>query len=148
PVTVVMFFGRPRLINAFAEEVDAMLLAYRPGSMGAQAVVDILYGDVNPSGRLPFTYPRQSGDIVLYDHKWTELNVENDVGQFTNHGYNPQFEFGHGLSYTTFEYSDFKADRNVMGADDVVNLEVTVKNSGDRSGVEVVELYSRQMYAS
>ena len=148
PVTVVMFFGRPRLINAFAEDVDAMLLAYRPGSMGAQAVVDILYGDVNPSGRLPFTYPRQSGDIVLYDHKWTELNVENEVGQFTNHGYDPQYEFGHGLSYTTFEYSDFKADREVMSPDDTVNLEVTLTNSGDRSGVEVVELYSRQMYAS
>lgn len=148
PVTVVMLFGRPRLINTFADDVDAILLGYRPGSMGAQAIVEVLYGDINPSGKLPFTYPRQHGDLVLYDHKWTELNVENVVGSFTNDGYNPQFGFGHGLSYTTFEYNDFRANRTVMGPEDTLLIEVKVTNTGDRSGTEIVELYSRQMVSS
>lgn len=145
PVTVVLVEGRPRLINAFAGEVDAIVMAYRPGSRGADAIADVLLGNYNPAGRLPFTYPRFANNLVLYDHKWTEANVEPEVGAFVNTGYDPQFPFGHGLSYTTFAYSDFRLDRDILRGDEVLTVTVKVKNTGDMAGDEIVELYSRHM---
>jgi beta-glucosidase len=148
PVTVILVSGRPRIIRDFADEVDAIILAYRPGSQGAQAIADVVFGNYNPGGKLPFTYPRYPNDLVLYDHRWTELNVQDEQGDYGDEGYNPQFPFGHGLSYTTFEYSDFILDRDVIGDHDTLRVSVRVRNTGDRAGSEVVELYSRQMYAS
>jgi len=148
PVVVVLAQGRPRIINRFADDVDAILMAYRPASRGAEAIVQVLYGDYNPGGKLPFTYPRYPNDLVLYDHRWTELSVENEVGIFTTDGYNPQFPFGHGLSYTTFSYDGFRLDRETLSGADTLTAYVTVRNTGDRRGDEVVELYSRHMYPS
>ncbi len=148
PVIVVLLQGRPRLINRFAEEIEAILMAYRPASRGAEAVAEVLYGDYNPGGKLPFTYPRHPNDLVLYDHRWTELSVENEVGVFTPDGYHPQFPFGHGLSYTGFTYENFRLDRDTLRGDETITASVTVRNTGDRRGDEVVELYSRHMYPS
>jgi beta-glucosidase len=148
PVVVVLAQGRPRIINRFADDADAILMAYRPASRGAEAIVQVLYGDYNPGGKLPFTYPRHPNDLVLYDHRWTELSVENEVGVFTPDGYNPQFPFGHGLSYTTFTYEHFRLDRDSLSGSDTITASVTVRNTGDRPGDEVVELYSRHMYPS
>lgn len=148
PVIVVLLQGRPRLINDFADEVDAILQAYRPASQGANAIVEVLYGSWNPGGKLPFTYPRHPHDLVLYDHRWSEINVEDDSNTFNTGGYNPQFPFGHGLSYTTFEYDDFRIDRDTLTGNDAIKAKVTVRNTGDRAGHEAVELYSRQMYPS
>jgi beta-glucosidase len=148
PVTVILVSGRPRIIKDFADEVDAIIMAYRPGSQGARAIADVIFGDYNPGGKLPFTYPRYPNDLVLYDHRWTELNVQDELGDYGDEGYYPQFPFGHGLSYSTFEYSDFTLDRDVFGDHDTLRISVRVRNTGDRAGSEVVELYSRQMYAS
>lgn len=142
PVIVVLTQGRPRIITPFVDDVDAILMAYRPGTYGASAIVDVLLGNYNPAGRLPFTYPRTHGDIVPYDLKWTEYSVEQSVGSYTFTGYNPLFEFGHGLSYTTFEYTDFEL---VLGS---MNARVTVTNTGNRAGDDVVELYSRQLFGT
>jgi beta-glucosidase len=147
PVIIILLQGRPRLINAFADDVDAILLAYRPGSRGARAIADIVFGDYNPAGRLPLTYPRYSGDLVLYDHAWTELNVESALGVNSDRGYNPQFPFGHGLSYTTFTYDNFTLDKDLLTGNDTLSVSVTVRNSGNRRGDEIVELYSGRTYA-
>jgi len=148
PVTVVLAQGRPRIIREFASEVEAILMAYRPASQGANAIVDVLFGDWNPGGKLPFTYPRYPHDLVLYDHKWTDLIFEDGAGNRDLSGYNPQFPFGHGLSYTTYEYSGFEIDRDTLRGDDPIRASVTVHNSGDRAGYETIELYSRHMYPS
>lgn len=148
PVTVIMLQGRPRVIREFADDVQAIILGYRPGSQGANALADVIFGDYNPGGKLAFSYPRYSNDLVMYDHKWTELNIEDEAGSFTNTGYNPQFEFGHGLSYTTFEYSDFEISSNKLVGDDKLTATVKVRNTGEIAGHEVVELYSRMMHSS
>lgn len=148
PVVVVLTQGRPRIINEFADDVDAILMAYRPASQGANAIVEVLFGLWNPGGKLPFTYPRFPNDLVLYDHRWTEENVEDVSDEFGAGGYFPQFEFAHGLSYTTFEYDGFEIDRDTLVGDETIRASVTVRNTGDMAGHEVVELYSRQMYPS
>ncbi len=148
PVVVVLIEGRGRLISEFADEVDGILLAYLPGSEGAKAITQTVFGDYNPGGKLPYTYHRNSGDFVTYDLKWTEMNVEKTPGNFTDEGYFPQFPFGHGLSYTTFEYSNFNLSSDVLTGDDNLTVTVDVKNTGTKKGDEVVELYIRDMYAS
>ncbi|MCG8608116.1 glycoside hydrolase family 3 C-terminal domain-containing protein, partial [bacterium] len=96
PVILVLVEGRPRLITPVVKESEAILLAYLPGPEGGQAIADVLFGDYNPCGRLPFTYPRHPNDLVCYDHKPIEMDVSNKL--------DPLWEFGHGLSYTTFFY--------------------------------------------
>ena len=150
-VIVVLVEGRPRIITDFAEgekSVDAILHAYWPGSQGARAIAQTVLGDNNPGGKLPFTYHRSTGDIVSYDFKWTEMNVENAPGRFTDEGYNPLYPFGHGLSYTDFTYSNFKLSTDTLVGLDTIIASVSVKNVGDVKGDEVVELYSRDMYGS
>lgn len=150
-VIVVLVEGRPRIISDFAEgekSVDAILHAYWPGSQGARAIAQTVLGDNNPGGKLPFTYHRSTGDFVTYDYKWTEMNVENSPGNFTDDGYNPLYPFGHGLSYTNFEYSNFKLSTDTLVGADTLTVSVTVKNAGTVAGDEVVELYSRDMYGS
>lgn len=148
PVILVLVEGRPRIISSFVGDVDGVIHAYIPGSQGANAISDVLFGDYNPGGKLPFTYPKYAGDVVAYDHKWTERNVEEAVGVFTDTGFQPQWPFGFGLSYTTFEYSDFTLSADTLTGNDVVTASVTVTNTGDVVGEEVVQLYTRDMYAS
>jgi beta-glucosidase len=128
-------------------EMDAILLAYWSGSGGAKAIVSTIMGDNNPSGILPFSYPKYPGDIVLYDHIFTETIREvfnNNVGT----GYDPLFAFGFGLSYTTFEYSDLKLSDNKMSANTTIKVSVTVQNTGTKQGKHSVELYTHDQYAS
>ena len=148
PVILVLVEGRPRVISSIVDGIPAVLDAFWPGSQGANAIADVLFGDYNPGGKLPFSYPRATGDIVMYDHKWTEVNVEPTPGTFVDNGYMPQWPFGHGLSYTTFEYSDFKLSTDTLVGDAKVTVSVTVKNTGSVDGDEVVQLYSRDMFAS
>ncbi|GIV58492.1 MAG: hypothetical protein KatS3mg042_1405 [Rhodothermaceae bacterium] len=144
PVILVMLFNRPRVVRAAVEAADAVLMAYHPGPFGGQAIAEILYGDVNPSGRLPFTYPRYANSLLTYDHK----NSERADTLFGMNGFNPQWEFGHGLSYTTFAYRDLTLSADTVGTTDTLRVSVTVANTGDRAGQEVVQLYSRDLYAS
>ena len=137
PIVLVLVEGRPRVINTIADATAAILLALNPGSEGGVAIADVLFGDVNPSGKLPITYPRSVNALLTYDHKAFE---EQDTS-FGLTAFKPQFEFGSGLSYTTFEYSALTATASGSAGIDVT---VTVRNTGRRAGAEVVQVYTSQ----
>lgn len=143
-IILVTMFNRPMIIKEIAGLSDAILVAYLPGDMGGEALADILIGKVNPSGKLPFTYPSGVGNIMHYDRKFTE---DQDT-KFGTNGYQPQFDFGTGLSYTTFEYTDLKVDKPVFSQKDQISVSVKVKNTGKVAGKEVVQLYYKDNYAT
>jgi beta-glucosidase len=147
PVILVLTEGRPRFITNIEPISSGILMAYWSGRKTAEAIADVLFGDYNPDGRLPFTYHRSMGEFVFYDRKPTEeiREVFNDnVGS----GYDPLFPFGHGLSYTTFEYTNLQLSNNVLSGDEKLSVKISVKNSGSRDGKHIVELYTRDLYAS
>jgi beta-glucosidase len=144
PVVLVLAEGRPRIISRIADGAGAILLAYNPGNEGGQAIADVLFGDYNPGGKLPFTYPRQPHALLTYDHKTFET-LDTSFGLTA---FNPQFAFGHGLSYTTYKYSDLRLSRPAMSEQDSLHVTVTVTNAGARAGEEVVQLYLRDLVAS
>jgi beta-glucosidase len=142
PVVLVLVEGRPRIVNRIADAANAVLMAYNPGNEGGQAVADVIFGDINPSGRLPFTYPRSPNALLTYDRKAFETE------SFDNAGIKPQFDFGDGLSYTTYSYKDLRLDKKMITGRDEVAVSVTVTNSGARAGKEVVQLYVSDLVAS
>ncbi|HRI45738.1 MAG TPA: glycoside hydrolase family 3 N-terminal domain-containing protein [Ignavibacteriaceae bacterium] len=140
PVITVLVEGRPRVIKSIAEKSKAVLVAFLPGMEGGVATADILFGDANPSGKLPVTYPKGPNDIVHYDYKPLEF--------FDANAYTPQWSFGHGLSYTTFEYSDLKLAKNVISKNEDLTVTVKVTNTGKREGKEAVLLFLTDLYGS
>lgn len=150
PIVLVLNEGRPRLISDFEDKMNAVIQCYLPGNEGARALIDILYGDVNPSGRLPYNYPRYPNSLEKYNRKYTESISEgeqNDDAQYEK-SYSPQFEFGTGLSYTTFTYSNLKIDKTEITNSQDVNVSVEVTNSGLKAGKESVLLYLTDNVAS
>jgi beta-glucosidase len=147
PVILVLTEGRPRFITSIEPAMKGILMAYWSGKKTAEAVADVLFGDYNPDGRLPFTYHRSMGEIVLYDRKPTE-EVREVFNDNIKTGYDPLYPFGHGLSYTSFEYSDLKLSSKTLTAFTSLTVTVTVKNTGQRDGKHTVELYTRDLYAS
>ncbi|HEX2078834.1 MAG TPA: glycoside hydrolase family 3 N-terminal domain-containing protein [Longimicrobium sp.] len=143
PTVLVLVEGRPRVVSRVADAARAVVMAYLPGMHGGDAIAEVLFGEVNPGGRLPFTYPRHPNDLVTYDHKFTETLGPEHVP-----GFRPQWEFGHGLSYTTFAYSGLRLGAERIGPADSLRVEVTVTNTGQRAGQEAVLLFTRQHYAS
>ena len=148
PVIVVLFEGRPRVLGDIPDTAAAVVQAYRPGSRGAEAVVEVLYGDHNPSGALPYSYPRYSGDITPYDRRVLADVQQLTPGKVTYGGYKPAWPFGHGLSYTEFEFSDLRLDRDVMKKGETLTATVRVANTGDRAGEKIVDLFVSDLYAS
>jgi beta-glucosidase len=148
PVILVLNEGRPRLISKFEPQMTGILQAYLPGNFGGEALADIVFGDVNPSGKLPYNYPKFPNSLVGYNHKPAENR--NTVEGVYNYDaeYNPQFEFGFGLSYTTFKYENLKLSAEKIRADQEVTVSVEVTNTGSREGKEVIELYLSDLYAS
>ena len=144
PVIVTLFEGRPRIVRAIVDRARAVVLGYQTGPYAGDAMAAVLYGDVNPSGRLPFTYPRATNDLEHYDHL-ASAEVATDGSA---RGYHPEWDFGHGLSYTRFQYGDLALDRATVAVRDTVVVSVAVRNAGPRDGMEVVQLYTRQAYAS
>jgi len=144
PVVLVLVEGRPRIINRIVDKAGAVLMAYNPGNEGGHAVADVLFGDFNPSGKLPFTYPRTPNGLITYDHK--PFETENTA--FGNMAFKPQFEFGQGLSYTTFAYSDLRLGQRTITVNQELPVSVTITNSGRRAGKEVVQLYVGDLVAS
>ena len=144
PVVLVLTEGRPRIISRIADSANAIIMAYNPSNEGGQAIAEILFGDVNPSGKLPITYPRAPNRLFTYDHK---MFSGEDWGAGKAMA-PPQFEFGSGLSYTTFSYSDLHVAPSTASGSQAVHVDVTVKNSGDRAGKEVVQLYLNERFAS
>jgi beta-glucosidase len=145
PIILVLVEGRPKIIREIEPLSVAILQAYLPGDQGANAIVDVLIGKVNPSGKLPYTYPRYNGVIMHYDHKQSELLNANT---WKNNYYNPQWDFGFGLSYTPFEYSNLTISKNKITSTDSLLVKVDVTNTGDRQGKEVIQMYIRDHYAS
>lgn len=140
PVILVLTEGRPRVITPLVAGAAGILMAYLPGPAGAEAISDVLFGDYNPSGRLPITYPRSVNDLVAYDHKPIEVDNGNKS--------NSLYTFGHGLSYTTFEYSHLMLKDTTIVQNQPVQISVIVKNTGQMAGKEIVELYLSDLYAS
>ena len=145
PIILVLVEGRPKIIREIEPLSDAILQAYLPGDQGANAIVDVLVGNVNPSGKLPYTYPRYNGVIMHYDHKQSELLNANT---WEENYYNPQWDFGFGLSYTTFEYSNMKLSSKTINSDNEILISIDIKNTGNIIGKEVVQLYVRDHYAT
>lgn len=144
PTVVVLINGRPLALPWIKEHVPAVVEAWEPGCMGGQAVAEVLTGRVNPSGKLPMSFPKHVGQqMVNYNRKLSSLwagYVEGDN--------QPLWPFGYGLSYTRFEYADLKVDKMLMTANDILKISVDVTNTGDRAGEEVVQLYIHDLYST
>jgi beta-glucosidase len=144
PVVLVMVEGRPRIINRIADKVSGILLALNPSDMGGAAIADVLFGDYNPNGKLNFTYPRHPHNYLTYDHKLFEVEDTS----FGNVATSPQFYFGHGLSYTTFEYSDLKLSSRSIPMPGEITVSFKITNTGKRAGKETAILYLRDEVAT
>ncbi|MCS7041698.1 MAG: glycoside hydrolase family 3 C-terminal domain-containing protein [Bryobacteraceae bacterium] len=138
PIVTVLVGGRPRVLRTITRNSKAILWAGLPGNEGGRAVAEVLFGDVNPSGKLPFSYPRNVNGFTTYDYKPLENTHDNPTGW--------EFPFGHGLSYTKFDYSDLKLSANTMTRTGSITISVKVRNSGSRAGKEVVQLYVSDLY--
>jgi beta-glucosidase len=144
PTIMVVVAGRPQSIVWAEENLPAILYAWEPGMYGGQAVAEILYGEVNPSAKMSMTIPRNSGQIgIYYNHKPSHyFHKTLDQNPY------PLYNFGYGLSYTEFEYSDLALSAEKISADGTVDVEVTITNKGKRDGVEIAQLYIRDCYSS
>lgn len=148
PVVLVLNEGRPRIINEIVPLAQAIVQIYLPGNYGADALANILYGDVNPSGKLPYTYPRHVNSLITYDYKPSE-NVDRMQGAYDYDAVvSVQWAFGYGLSYTTFEYSNLKVNKSSFSANDELVFTVDVKNTGRVAGKESVLLFINDLAAS
>ncbi|WP_020212978.1 glycoside hydrolase family 3 N-terminal domain-containing protein [Flavobacterium rivuli] len=147
-VILVLNEGRPRLISKFEQEVKGIIQSYLPGNFGGDAIADVLFGDVNPSGKLPYTYPRYPNATISYIHKPSEEQKKAEGVYNYEADYNPQFQFGFGLSYTTFDYKDLKVSKPSIKKGEKIGVTVTVINTGKVAGKEVVHLFTSDVYAS
>ena len=137
--------GRPRLINRIVNKSHAVLIAFLPGNKGGEAIADIIFGDYNPNGRLPITYPNVTSGFVHYDYKYIEIFEHYNASKYI------LYPFGHGLSYTRFEYFGLKLDKDFYNATKGeldISVSVSVKNSGQLSGKETIILYYNDEFAT
>ena len=166
PVVATVMAGRPLTIERDLPNCDAMLYAFHPGTMGGPALANLLFGDVNPSGKTPVTFLRTVGQAPLYyAHNMTGrpykgetllADIPAEAGQtslgntsyYLDYGAYPLFPFGYGLSYTTFRYSDIALDEDVYPEDGTLNVSFTLTNAGDRDGTEIVQVYVRDLVGS
>jgi beta-glucosidase len=152
PVVAVIMSGRPFTIPWLAEHVPAILQAWHPGIQGGNAVADLLWGDVNPGGKLPVSFPRSVGQVPIYysrDHTGRPRDENNRfTSKYLDSPNTPLYPFGYGLSYTTFEYSDLALSADTITAAGTLSVSATVRNTGAVAGAEVVQLYIRDLVAS
>ncbi len=154
PIVVLINAGRPLVFNWTADAIPAIAYTWWLGSEAGNAIADVLFGDYNPSGKLPMTFPRDEGQIpIYYNHFNTGRPAPNEtafnyVSAYTDLKNSPRFSFGHGLSYTTFEYSDLKLSKNKMKNTEAITVTLNVKNAGKVLGEEVVQLYLRDKVGS
>jgi beta-glucosidase len=152
PVILVLMNGRPLAISWEAENIPAILETWFLGQQSGNAIADVLFGDYNPSGRLPITFPRATGQVpIYYSHKNTGRPFDPKLhfsSQYMDLSSTPLYPFGFGLSYTTFDYAGLSIQKNILGLNDTLVVSVEVKNTGIRSGDEVVQLYVRDEVGS
>ncbi|HLK13398.1 MAG TPA: glycoside hydrolase family 3 C-terminal domain-containing protein, partial [Fimbriimonadaceae bacterium] len=142
PVVVVLVAGSPVTMERWERKVPAILDVWYPGEEGARATAETLFGDNNPAGRLPITFPLTVGQCPIYYN----LEPSGRGYDYTNSTGKPLFAFGHGLSYTRFDYANLKIEP--LRTPNTWQVSVDVKNAGDRDGEEVVQLYTHQRYSS
>lgn len=167
PLVLVLMSGRPNTLEAILDAADAILAAWHPGTMAGPALADLLTGDVSPSGRLPVSWPRTVGQVpIYYNHKSTGRPAPDEVlafddipigawqsslsntSRYLDLDKSAQFPFGHGLTYSTFEYADLEVSQGEITASDEIAVSVQLTNSGRHAATEVVQLYVRDVVAS
>jgi beta-glucosidase len=168
PIVVVLMAGRPITLGAVLPKVNALIMAWHPGTMAGPAISDILLGAVNPSGKLPVTWPKEVGQIpIYYNHPNTgrpadpktfvaiqDIPIEawqsslGNNSHYLDAGYEPQFPFGFGLSYTTFSYDNLKIEKKTLKNSEKLSVSATITNIGNSTGTETVQLYVRDMVGS
>lgn len=168
PLVVVVMAGRPLALNDVIDEMDALVMAWHPGTMGGPAIVRLLRGDAEPVGRLPVTWPKVTGQMpIYYNHpssgrpasegNFTQMDdfpleaFQHSTGHKNHYidiGFKPQFPFGYGLSYSSVQYSDIKLNKTTMGVDGEVRVSAKITNTGSRPVTETVQLYIRDLVAS
>lgn len=152
PVVLVMFNSRPMVFPKAYEKASAVLLAWQPGFETGNALNDVLSGKVNPSGKLPMTFPRNEGQIPIYYNHLNTGRPQQDQGQMWTSGYldspvSPAFPFGYGMSYTNFSYSEITLNKSKIRPGETLEVSVTVTNTGEVAGSEVVQLYIQDLSA-
>jgi beta-glucosidase len=154
PVIVLVNAGRPLIFNWTADNIPAILYTWWLGTKAGDAIANVLFGDYNPAAKLPMSFPRAEGQIpIYYNHYNTGRPAANDsdvnyVSAYVDLPNSPKFAFGYGLSYTTFEYSKIKLSKTQMQANEKIEASVTITNTGNYDGEEVVQLYIRDIVAS
>ena len=166
PIVLVLLSGRPNSLEGILDKVDGLIMAWHPGTMAGPALVDVLYGEESPSGKLPITWPKSSGQLpVYYNHKATGRPASDNnytriqkidpattwqhaPGNSSNHldyGHRPEFPFGYGLTYSDFKYSNLQLDRRELSVGDKLKVSIQIQNIGQRQATEVVQLYVRDL---
>lgn len=168
PIILVIMAGRPITITNIIDDVDAVLMAWHPGTMGGPALHDIIFGDTEPKGRLPITWPKTAGQYPLfYNHKNTGRPANNstfvhldsipigawqsslgNASHYLDAGFTPHFPFGYGLGYTTFSYENIQISKDTIGLNEALQVKVLLTNTGDRDGNEIVQLYVQDIVGS
>lgn len=152
PIALVIVAGRPLVLGELAERIPSIVMAWYPGTEAGPAVADVLFGDVSPSGKLPLTWPRATGQLPLYYNRLPTgrptLPNNRFTLQYIDEAISPLYPFGWGLSYTHFAYADAAIAKRELAAGEVLEVSVTVTNAGARDGQEVVQLYMRDPVAS
>ena len=153
-IVLVLQNGRPLCIPWAAENIPSIVEAWHLGTQSGHAIAQVLFGDYNPSGKLPMTFPRSVGQVpIYYNQKNTGRPTMNEPkivfwSHYSDQKNSPQFAFGHGLSYSKFEYSDLKLSRNVLAGNDKITVSINLKNNSNVDGKEVVQLYIRDLVSS
>ena len=148
PIIMVLSQGRPRVIEDIEPLADAIIHTYLPGNYGGDGLVDILSGEINPSGRLPYTYPRYENSLITYDYKPCQ-QLDQMAGAYNYDAVvSVQWAFGYGLSYTTYDYSNLTCSQDEFTSDDTIRFTIDVTNTGAVDGKESVMLFSSDLYAS
>lgn len=167
PLVTIIMAGRPMVITRQLGQSTAMIYSFHPGTMGGPALADLIFGKESPSGKLPATFPRMSGQTPIYYNRHNTgrpnqgnekllYEVEREAGQtstgctsfFMDAGYGPLLPFGYGLSYGKFDYSGLKLDKSAYSADDTIHATITLTNSGKHEATEVAQLYVRDLVGS
>ena len=148
PIVLILNEGRPRIINDIEPLASGIINILLPGNYGGDALANILAGDVNPSGKMPYTYPRNQAELTTYDYRVSEEMDKMEGAYDYDAVISVQWPFGYGLSYTTFEYSNFQTKAESFTDTDELHFSIDVTNSGSRAGKEVVMLFSRDLVAS
>ena len=164
PIVAVIMAGRPLTFQAVTEQVNAVMYYHHPGTMGGPALADLIFGDESPSGKLTVTFPRTVGQVpIYYSHRntgrppspetlgiplGTPLDPQGFTSRYLDVDFTPEYVFGYGLSYTTFEYDNLQLSEQEINIDGSIKVSAQITNTGDRTATEVVQCYVRDLYGS